>query len=92
MEAIRFSQNTLYLLDQTRLPTEEVWRSYRDYRPVAEAIRTMVVRGAPAIGCAAAYAMALAAMGFEGKPDYAEHMAQAEQVLADSRPTAVNLF
>ncbi|MCD8144404.1 MAG: S-methyl-5-thioribose-1-phosphate isomerase [Oscillospiraceae bacterium] len=92
MEAIRFSQNTLYLLDQTRLPTEEVWRSYRDYRPVAEAIRTMVVRGAPAIGCAAAYAMALAAMEFEGKPDYAEHMAQAERVLADSRPTAVNLF
>ena len=56
MDAIRWEGNTLYLLDQTKLPVTEVWLPYTDYRPVADAIRTMVVRGAPAIGVAAAYA------------------------------------
>lgn len=92
MEALRFEQDTLYLLDQTRLPVEEVWIAYHDYRLVAQAIRTMVVRGAPAIGCTAAYALVLAAKEFEGRPDYQENMAEAEHVLAASRPTAVNLF
>ena len=48
MDAIRWEGNTLYLLDQTKLPVTEEWISYTDYRPVADAIRTMVVRGAPA--------------------------------------------
>ena len=62
MDAIRWEGNTLYLLDQTKLPVTEVWLPYTDYRPVADAIRTMVVRGAPAIGVAAAYAYCLAAL------------------------------
>ncbi|MCC8123268.1 MAG: S-methyl-5-thioribose-1-phosphate isomerase [Oscillospiraceae bacterium] len=85
MEAIRWDGNTLYLLDQTRLPAEERWLSYTDYRAVAEAIKTMVVRGAPAIGVAAAYAYCLAARA-------GEDLAKTRTTLAASRPTAVNLF
>ena len=85
MDAIRWKGNALSLLDQTRLPVEEVWLDYTDYRPVADAIRTMVVRGAPAIGVTAAYAYCLAALA-------GEDLDQARAVLAASRPTAVNLF
>ena len=85
MDAIRWKGNALSLLDQTRLPVEEVWLDYTDYRPVAVAIRTMVVRGAPAIGVTAAYAYCLAALA-------GEDLDQARTVLAASRPTAVNLF
>lgn len=88
MEAIRWEENALYLLDQTRLPAEEIWLRYTDYRSVAQAIRTMVVRGAPAIGIAAAYAMVLAAQENAANPS----MRQAKETLAASRPTAVNLF
>ena len=85
MDAIRWEGNVLYLLDQTKLPTVEQWLPYTDYRQVAHAIRTMVVRGAPAIGVSAAYAYCLAAL--EGAD-----LKQAAHLLADSRPTAVNLF
>ena len=85
MDAIRWKGNALSLLDQTRLPVEEVWLDYTDYRPVAVAIRTMVVRGAPARGVTAAYAYCLAALA-------GEDLDQARAVLAASRPTAVNLF
>lgn len=64
MDAIRWQGDSLALLDQTRLPTEEVWDNYTDYRKVVDAIRRLVVRGAPAIGIAAAYAVCLAAMEF----------------------------
>ena len=85
MEAIRWDNDTLYLLDQTRLPAEAVWLPYTDYREVAKAIQTMVVRGAPAIGVSAAYACCLAARA-------GADPAEARAVLAASRPTAVNLF
>ena len=85
MDAIRWEGNTLYLLDQTKLPVTEVWLAYHDWRAVAEAIRTMVVRGAPAIGISAAYAYALAALA-------GGDLGQAKAGLAASRPTAVNLF
>lgn len=85
MDAIRWEGNTLYLLDQTKLPVEETWIPYTDYRPVADAICTMVVRGAPAIGVTAAYAYCLAALA-------GDNLDEAKAVLAASRPTAVNLF
>ena len=85
MDAIRWEGNTLYLLDQTKLPVTEDRIPYTDYRPVADAIRTMVVRGAPAIGVTAAYAYCLAALA-------GEDLKEARAVLASSRPTAVNLF
>ena len=92
MEAIRWSGDALWLLDQTRLPAEEHWLRYTDPASVAQAIQTMVVRGAPAIGIAAAYAMVLAAREAAGRPDFSAHMARTRAVLAASRPTAVNLF
>lgn len=85
MDAIRWQGNSLALLDQTKLPVDLVWLTYTDYRLVAEAIKTMVVRGAPAIGVSAAYAYCLAAL--EGAD-----LTEAKAILAASRPTAVNLF
>jgi len=92
MDAIRWQSSSLALLDQTRLPTEEVWLEYTDYRQVADAIGKLVVRGAPAIGVAAGYAYCLAAMEFQKQADFSAHMTQAKAVLCASRPTAVNLF
>lgn len=88
MDAVRWLGDALSLLDQTRLPTEEVWDTYTDYRAVAQAIRQLVVRGAPAIGIAAAYAYCLAALE---DPSPAA-LAAARETLSASRPTAVNLF
>ena len=94
MDAIRWQGNSLALLDQTRLPVEEVWNTYTDYRKVADAIRRLVVRGAPAIGVAAAYALCLATMEYKGQnpEEFQKSMAAASAELAASRPTAVNLF
>lgn len=92
MDALIWQGTSLSLLDQTKLPLKEVWLDYTDYRQVAEAIRTMVVRGAPAIGIAAGYAYCLAAMEFSGQPDFEENMLKAKETLSASRPTAVNLF
>ena len=92
MEAIRWKDSALYLLDQTRLPAEERWLRYTDHQEVANAIKTMVVRGAPAIGIAAAYATVLAAQENACKANFPAAMSRAKEVLAASRPTAVNLF
>lgn len=92
MEAIRWKHDALYLLDQTCLPARERWLRYTDYREVAQAIQTMVVRGAPAIGIAAAYSMVLAARENNHKADFLVSMSRAKEILAASRPTAVNLF
>jgi methylthioribose-1-phosphate isomerase len=73
------------LLDQRRLPDEEVELVCGSAAEVADAIATLAIRGAPAIGVAAAYGLALAAL-------QGEDLAEAERVLAASRPTAVNLF
>lgn len=94
MNAIKWKANTLYLLDQTKLPQMERWRPYTDFRQVAEAISTMVVRGAPAIGITAGYAYCLAAQEFMclNEAEFQGRMEEAKAVLAASRPTAVNLF
>ena len=88
-----WSDGRLRLLDQTRLPEEEVWLSLSDPSEVAEAIRAMRVRGAPAIGVAAAYGLALAAASSSAS-DREELLAELESAareLAAARPTAVNL-
>ncbi len=92
MEALRWTDGGLDLLDQTLLPGREKWNLRRDYRPVVEDIRRLAVRGAPLIGVAAAYGYVLAAMEFSGKPDFGEKLRRAKEDLASSRPTAVNLF
>lgn len=81
VEPIRWKRNRLELLDQRLLPAKTVYLGCRTAQQVAKAIRDMVVRGAPAIGCAAAFGVVLS----DGKP-------KAYEVLAKSRPTAVNLF
>jgi len=83
--AIEWQNQSLRLLDQRVLPHEHRMNSYSTAAEVADAIRDMVVRGAPAIGVAAAYGYALDALA-------GRDLQQAYQVLAESRPTAVNLF
>ncbi len=81
---LRLEDDAVVLLDQRRLPDEEVELRCRSAAEVATAIRTMAVRGAPAIGVAAGYGLALAAA-------LGEDIDRAYEVLAASRPTAVNL-
>ena len=94
IKPILFENGKLLLLDQRILPVEETWLEYTDYRAVAEAIRAMVVRGAPAIGVTAAFGAALGARQIEAE-DFDGFFAEFEQVcalLGATRPTAVNLF
>jgi methylthioribose-1-phosphate isomerase len=81
---VRLEDDAVVLLDQRRLPSEEVDLRCASASAVAEAIRTLAVRGAPAIGIAAAYGLALAA-------ERGEDLETAYETLAASRPTAVNL-
>ena len=82
---LRWTDGALEMLDQRILPTKVEWIRYTTAEGVAEGIREMVVRGAPAIGIAAAYGMALASQN-------GHDLEQADKVLRESRPTAVNLF
>lgn len=88
---IRWQDGVVVMLDQRLLPTREVYRSYRHYQDVARAITEMVIRGAPAIGVAAAMGIALGARQLPRITDTAE-FAQLCQRFAATRPTAVNLF
>jgi methylthioribose-1-phosphate isomerase len=91
---VKWSDEGVLMLDQRLLPTEEVWLTLRDYNAVADGIRDMVVRGAPAIGVSAAYGMALGAKQFVGTTvvDLEDEIEFVGDVLAKTRPTAVNLF
>ena len=94
IEPIAWANGRLRLLDQTRLPTEEVWLELDDFREVAAAIKEMRVRGAPAIVVTAAYGVALAAQHLHA-PDMPSFLAELERAidtLGATRPTAVNLF
>jgi methylthioribose-1-phosphate isomerase len=83
----------LHLLDQRLLPLQEIWQSYGSAAAVAEAIRDMVVRGAPAIGISADYGLLLGAQArVAAGGDWRAALEADFQVLAESRPTAVNLF
>ncbi|MGQ9731199.1 MAG: S-methyl-5-thioribose-1-phosphate isomerase [Candidatus Zipacnadales bacterium] len=81
-------------IDQTRLPSETVILECTDLETIVEAIRTLRIRGAPAIGCAAAQGLALVASrsDADGVEGLMADIAHAAKVLADTRPTAVNLF
>ncbi|UCZ56836.1 S-methyl-5-thioribose-1-phosphate isomerase [Desulfurispirillum indicum] len=94
-ETLRFdsSSSELHLLDQRILPHEIAYIPCRTHREVADAITTMVVRGAPAIGVAAAYGVYLGALEVLKNQESISHtMEQVFALLAASRPTAVNLF
>jgi len=86
---LTLDDSAIVLLDQRRLPHEEHYESLSEWQAVAFAIRDMVVRGAPAIGIAAAYGMVLAAKQARG--EYLSGMLEAARGLRQARPTAVNL-
>jgi methylthioribose-1-phosphate isomerase len=82
------------LLDQRRLPLEEIYLEIQDYREIIEAIRTLAIRGAPAIGIAAAMGAALGALALDTADpgDFQARFREVCQEIAGARPTAVNLF
>ena len=93
-QPIRWTPEGVVMLDQRRLPGEEVYHTYTDYRDVANAIRDMVIRGAPAIGLAAAMGVAIGVDGSRAR-NLAELRAEFPKIcetLAQTRPTAVDLF
>jgi len=85
MKTMYWKDNKLFLIDQTLLPDKVVYYVCKNYKDVIDAIKTMKVRGAPAIGVAAAFAMAMAEID-------GEDMQKAGEDIKNSRPTAVNLF
>jgi methylthioribose-1-phosphate isomerase len=92
-ETLRWRNGALELLDQRALPQSQIYLAFESASAVASAIRDMVVRGAPAIGCAAAYGMAVEAarVGDQPRAPFDAALVAASAVLASSRPTAVNL-
>jgi methylthioribose-1-phosphate isomerase len=90
VKTIEWRADSVRMIDQRLLPGREVIKVYRDYRGVAQAIRSMVIRGAPAIGVAAAMGVALGIKGFSGERAFARFETVAAALNA-TRPTAVNL-
>src|SRR5436853_7008250 len=86
VETIQWTDDGVVMIDQARLPREEVYVTCRTYVEVADAIRSMVIRGAPAIGVAAAMGVALGVLHSSDGID------EICDTLARTRPTAVNLF
>ncbi len=91
---IEWRDDAVFMIDQTRLPMEEVYNRYTDFTSVAEAIKGMVVRGAPAIGVAAAMGIALGAREIvaDTPESFFRQLENVCQVIGRTRPTAVNLF
>jgi len=94
LKAIEWLGNQVRILDQTRLPREEVYLELASYQSIASAISELKIRGAPAIGVAGAYAVALGALEIEAtsRKEFLEKLQQISQSIAATRPTARNLF
>jgi len=94
MRTIEWKNGVVVTIDQTLLPEKEVWMEIRSCREMAEAIREMKIRGAPLIGAAAAYGLALTAYYSEARSREAflEEIERSAEILEATRPTAVNLF
>ena len=94
VEALRWKDGRLEMLNQRVLPTRFEYLTFNSAIEVAEGIRSMVVRGAPIIGCTSAYGVALEAQRLRSTTprEFASAMDKAFKVLAESRPTAMNLF
>jgi len=91
---IEWRDDSVIMIDQTRLPLEEVYQRYTDFNAVAGAIKNMVVRGAPAIGVAAAMGIALGAREIiaDTQESFFRQLENVCNVMSRTRPTAVNLF
>jgi len=94
VKTLEWTDAGVRFIDQTKLPTEEVYVTCRTFQEVAEAIRTMIVRGAPAIGVAAAMGIALGARDLKASDmaEFRNGFGQICRAIGDTRPTAVNLF
>jgi len=92
--AIEWLGNRVRILDQTRLPQEEAYLELDDYRSIASALAELKIRGAPAIGVAGAYAVALGALKIEStaRAEFLGKLQAVIKAIADTRPTARNLF
>ncbi|MCP5468286.1 MAG: S-methyl-5-thioribose-1-phosphate isomerase [Deltaproteobacteria bacterium] len=90
---LQWQDSSVVMIDQRKLPREEIYLSFRTPEEVGQAIKDMVVRGAPAIGVAAAFGMALAAQNSEAPNHevFFKEMDEAAKMLISQRPTAVNL-
>ena len=93
IRTVEWKNNKVIMIDQTKLPNELVFVEYDDYNQVADAIRNLVVRGAPAIGVSGAFGLALSVLqsNSETKEDLISDLENARQILFETRPTAVNL-
>ena len=93
LKTVEWKDKSVVMIDQTKLPDELIFVTYTDYNEVANAIRTLVIRGAPAIGVAGAFGLALAALQSKAttKEDIIKDLEQAKKILFETRPTAVNL-
>jgi len=93
LRTVEWKNNSVIMIDQTKLPNKLVFVKFTDYQDVANAIRTLVVRGAPAIGVSGAFGLALAALQSKAKSKekLLEDLEKAKKVLFETRPTAINL-
>jgi len=93
LRTVEWKNNKVVLIDQTKLPNELVFVEYSDYNDVANAIKTLIVRGAPAIGVSGAFGLALAALQSNAstKEELLSDLETAKKILFETRPTAVNL-
>jgi len=93
MRTVDWKENKVIMIDQTKLPNDLIFVKYSDYNQVANAIRNLVVRGAPAIGISGAFGLALASLQSNAttKDELILDLEKAKQILFETRPTAVNL-
>ena len=93
IRTVEWKNNKVIMIDQTKLPNELVFVEYDNYNHVANAIRNLVVRGAPAIGVSGAFGLALAALQSDSttKENLISDLQKAKKILFETRPTAVNL-
>jgi methylthioribose-1-phosphate isomerase len=93
LRTVEWKDNKVIMIDQTKLPNQLVFVKYDDYHQVADAIKTLVVRGAPAIGVSGAFGLALAALQSKAttKDQLISDLEFARKILFETRPTAVNL-
>ena len=93
LRTVEWKNNKVVMIDQTKLPNELVFVEYDDYNQVAVAIKTLVVRGAPAIGVSGAFGLALAALQSKSvtKEELIFDLEKAKKILFETRPTAINL-
>ena len=93
LKTVEWKDNKVVMIDQTKLPNQLVFATYDDFNQVADAIRNLVVRGAPAIGVSGAFGLALASIQSKAttKEQLLEDLEKAKAILFETRPTAVNL-